>query len=75
MNLTSESAIPMYEITSNLYNKDTLSNVPMFFDLPLGDIIDDMIVGEQLVYNKYAHLKSKVTLNLVRTYTELPSGI
>jgi len=49
MNLTSESSIAMYEITSKAYNENTLPNVPMFFDLELGDIIDDSIVGEMLV--------------------------
>lgn len=75
MNLTSESSIAMYEITSKAYNENTLPNVPMFFDLELGDIIDDSIVGEMLVSNKYSALKSNVTLNLVRTYTELPGSL
>lgn len=75
MNLTSESSIAMYEITSKAYNENTLPNVPMFFDLELGDIIDDSIVGEMLVQNKYSALKSNVTLNLVRTYTEFPGSL
>lgn len=75
MNLTSESSIAMYDITSKAYNINTLPNVPMFFDLELGDIIDDSIVGEMLIANKYSELKSNVTLNLVRTYTELPGSL
>jgi len=75
MNLTSEASIPMYDITSKDYNELTLPNVPMFFDIALGDIIDDSIVGEMLITNKYSALKSNVTLNLVRTYTELPGSL
>jgi len=75
MKITGEAAIPLYEITSGRYNTATLPNLAIFFDLPLGDIIDDTIVGEQLIYNKYSEKKSNVTLNLVRTETELPGAL
>jgi len=50
MNITSESSIPMYDITSR-YHTSHYKNLNIFFDLTLGDIIDDSIVGEQIIYH------------------------
>lgn len=73
MNQTSKSSIPLYSITGR-FHSNHYKNLSVFFDLPLGDIFDDSIVGEQLIYHM-SDKKSNVTLNLIRSYTEFSGDL
>ena len=46
---TSTSQIALYDITKR-YNKTSLDQISAIFDLPLGDIIEDTTVGDELIF-------------------------
>jgi len=67
MERATDVSIKLYEIIER-YNVMNNKNINAFFDLPLGDLVDDSVIGEKLTYVKDKGSKGCFYLNLARTF-------